>query len=148
MHTLDQEDHSSARHRKRRRGSQSKRGRLLLVAIFVALRISDAVILFGAGPYGGSEVLSSVITTGIWTTALLVAIGYRQNWARYILVGLLFLGVLGFLIVAPMIAKDEVKSPTMVTVLCITTIINAGAAWCLISSSSIRRLLKIKSEVS
>jgi hypothetical protein len=140
MHTPELAPHPSRRRRKGQRSSRSKRGRLLLVAIFVAFRVSDALMFFAAGPHDKTQLVTSLITSAVWTTALLVAIAYRQNWARYILIFLLILGVAFFLIVAPVILKDEVDNPAMVPVLCITALINALSAWCLISASSIRRL--------
>lgn len=90
--------------------------------------------------------LGSIITGAVWTTALLVAISYRKSWARYGLIALLILGVIAFLIVAPAILKNDIKEPVMAAVLCITTLINGGCAWCLISSSSIRRLTNSNQE--
>jgi hypothetical protein len=52
---------------------------LLLVAIFLAFRVSDALMLFAAGPLQQFATGWSIITTGIWTTALLVAIAYRKT---------------------------------------------------------------------
>ena len=140
MHTQELEPHPSRRRRKGQRSSRSKRGRLLLVAIFIAFRISDALMLFAAGPYNNSQLVGSIITTGIWTTALLVAIAYRKNWARYFLIILLILAVVTSFIVVPEILKVEITNPVLFTLLCLTTLINAGIAWCLISAPSIRHL--------
>jgi lipoprotein signal peptidase len=113
---------------------------LLLVAIFLAFRVSDALMLFAAGPYNNSQLVGSIITTGIWTTALLVAIAYRKNWARYFLIILLIIAVVGTFIILPELLKVEITSPVLFTVLCLTTVLNAGIAWCLISAPSIRHL--------
>ena len=111
-----------------------------MIAIFFAFRVSDALMLFAAGPYNNAQLVGSLLTGGIWSTGLLVAIAYRKNWARYFLIVLTVLAVVTFFIIIPEALKGEITSPVLFATLCITTLINAGVAWCLISAPSIRHL--------
>jgi lipoprotein signal peptidase len=61
-----------------------------------------------------------------------------KNWARYFLIILLIIAVVGTFIILPELLKSEITSPVLFTVLCLTTVLNAGIAWCLISAPSIR----------
>jgi len=132
------------RQRRRRRKSQnrgtSSRGRFLLVIMFLALRVADAVMYFGSPPGNERNMLSSILTSAIWTTALLVVIGYRKNWARYALGIILALGILGSIIVLPASFEKEIRDRSLVVIISILSFIYVGILWCLIASPSIKRL--------
>ena len=83
------------KHRRRHYDTEGtlRRGRMWIAVIFCAFRLLDAVVvlLLKMLPEGSEQkyLYLYIILTGLWTTALLVAIWLRQAWARYVLVGLL-----------------------------------------------------------
>ena len=97
--------------------------------------------MFFGSPEGHRFALTgSLITNAIWTTALLVGIGYRQNWARNILIGLLVLAMIGATIFFPAIFDAKIADNTLYLILGLDTLIKAVVMWVLISNSAIRRL--------
>ncbi|MDB6154729.1 MAG: hypothetical protein JWL90_3182 [Chthoniobacteraceae bacterium] len=123
------------------RGS-SRRGRLLLVAIFFVLRSTDLLMYFGSHANNRAQLLSPIIAGGIWTTALLIAIGCRQNWARYILNSLLVLSVIFSFVGSLILLQEGTQDHMPIAMLLIVGLVNAGLFWCLLLSPSIRRLAK------
>ena len=80
-----------------------------------------------------------MLSTVIWTTALLIGIWYRQNWCRYILIVLLLLTVVVFMILVPegmVIFGDDM----LLVLFGGLALAYAAIAWVLISSRDIRRL--------
>ncbi len=131
--------HPIVRRRGHRRAS-SQRGRLLLLLIFLLLRVSDLLIYFATPAANKTQLLGPIITGGIWTTAFLIAIGYRKNWARYILSVLMILSVIASSMFAVTLLQEELPDRRAIAILFISTVITGGAFLCLISSANIRRL--------
>jgi uncharacterized membrane protein YcjF (UPF0283 family) len=105
-----------AHHRPGRRGRIIRRARTWLVAMFVGFRI---------------------ISTAIWTTALLICIWQRQIWARYVLTTLLLIGVLALAVTLPgfvsLLPRDVIARVSIIGV------IDGLIAWGLIAVPSLRR---------
>ena len=83
--------------RVRRRHKKAKTGRFYIFCIFLWLRAIDAATLYFLYPrlsvvYKRHLVLSLVISA-TWNTCLLLAIWFRQQWAKYILAGSLLVTV-------------------------------------------------------
>ena len=76
------------------RSSRMIRARIWLVLIWILLRVLDGAVIFGVEmPTNGKQrVIGAVLVGIVWSTTWLVAIGMRQNWARYILVINLLVG--------------------------------------------------------
>ncbi len=125
--------------RRRQQGSVT-RGKVLLVVIFCVLRGVDLLMYFGTTGSDKTRLLASIITTGIWTTALLVGIWKRQNWARYFLIVLVLLGVFAYALFTPDVVQDKGTGSPLLAVFIIAGAANAGIAFCLIRSRHIRRL--------
>ena len=119
----------------------SRRGRLWLILIFFAMQGADAILYFGAPPSNRFHLLGSIITSTIWTTALLGGIWYRNNWCRYVLFFLLM-----FNVVLPVIQIYDVwllrhiVNFTALYSIIAATVIFGGVAWTLIFSPDIKRL--------
>ena len=132
-----------AHHRRRRRSHPSResdfRGRLWLILIFLALRGIEVFMYLAVPARNNSQLLGSMLSTVIWTTALLIGIWYRQNWCRYILIVLLLLTVVVFMILVPegmVIFGDDM----LLVLFGGLALAYAAIAWVLISSRDIRRL--------
>jgi hypothetical protein len=95
---------------------------------------------FGPPPGNERNLLSSILINAVWTTPLLVAIGYRKDWARYALGVLMALGILGAIVFFPASFEKELRDRNVVAVLSILAVIYVGILWCLIASPSIKRL--------
>lgn len=79
--------------RRHRKGSSSFfAGRMILIAIFLLYRAVDVFYYF-ASPDAEERFgrLGASVVFGLWTTVLLVAMWYRQSWARLVLAGYLIL---------------------------------------------------------
>jgi hypothetical protein len=126
-------------YRKGRSPGNAGRGRLLLVAIFFALRVGDALVCYAGATGLHSPVAAAVITGCLWTTALLAGIWFRQEWCRWALMVALLLSILSAVwILRP--AFDLPLHYTQVLVLLAVALINAGAAWAIVKLRDIRRI--------
>ena len=130
-------------HRRRRRSHSSQgsdfRGRLWLILIFLALRGIEVVTYLLVPEENNSRLIGSIINNAIWSAALLTGIWYRQNWCRYILIGLLLVTVVTLMIVLPdalVLLGDDL----IVVLLAGITLAYVAIVWVLISSPDIRRL--------
>jgi hypothetical protein len=121
----------------RSRGS-SQRARLWLILIVCALRASDLYTYFGSPGGNKTGLLSTLIVSAIWTTALLAGVWYRQDWCRVGLIGLLFISLIVSVINVPAAFNFPINYPVL-AMFCVDTLIDAGAAWALISVRDIRR---------
>ena len=99
-------------------------------------RLLDFITLNDIPPELSRQLVSSVITSAIWTTALLIGIWLRKPWARLILIALLGLASVSIIILIPMIADY----PAMMTPLVSTLAVHAGVFGWLILSRDVRRL--------
>jgi len=119
----------------------AQRGRVWLVLIFFAMRAADVLLFSGMPPGKGSEILGSIITSAIWTTALLVGMWLRKNWCRYFLI---FILLVTFFLSAFMIydigLSPHVINLTVVYILVAVTLIHGAIALALILSKDIKRL--------
>ena len=65
----------------------------------------DAAVLFFVCPRLApglqQQILLSLVVCAVWSTGLLVAVWFRQNWARYILAGSILLMVIVNLAMLP-----------------------------------------------
>ncbi|MDD5351298.1 MAG: hypothetical protein PHQ12_13895 [Chthoniobacteraceae bacterium] len=98
-------DSPSAIKIRKRRHYRVQSGRLYIFLLFLWLRIVDAAMLLCVYPklpvlHQRTLVLFLGITA-VWSTGLLIAIWFRQNWAKYILVGSLLFTVVFSLSMIP-----------------------------------------------
>lgn len=105
--------------------------------MFVLFRLLDFMFLMGTPPELNRSLLSSTITGGLWTTALLIAIAMRKAWARLILLALLGLAAVFTIIVLPL-AFDY---PSLWMPLGAFLLVNAGSFAWLSYSRDVRRLI-------
>ena len=82
-------------------------------------------------------VVTNVITSVIWYTALLIAIAMRKSWARLILLFLQAVSVVGCLILIPAI----LDMPGVLTIIIITTVFYAVSFLWLLYLRDVRRLV-------
>ena len=123
------------RQRTHRRGNMA-RARIGLVVIFVLNRVLDFLYLVDIPSELNRPVLSSIITSAIWTTALLIGIALRKAWARLIFLGLLALSVVFILIYFP----TAFDYPSLMLPLLASLMVYAGSFAWLIFSRDVHRL--------
>jgi len=89
----------------KRRHYRARNGRLYIFLLFLWLRIVDAVMILCVCPklqvVPQRNLVLFLGVTAVWTTGLLMAIWFRQNWAKYILVGSLLFTVVFTLAMIP-----------------------------------------------
>lgn len=83
--------HNTSESPYRKRRSSKVYGRRIVLLLFVWLRMIDSGALFFVCPqlaFGlQQQVLLLLVVCAVWSTGLLFAIWFRQNWARYTLAG-------------------------------------------------------------
>lgn len=72
-------------------------GRIVLVIIFLLFLGLDFAVYSTTPEEQQRAFLGQIIIRQLWTFALLVAVWYGKNWARYMLIALLMLGGLFFI---------------------------------------------------
>jgi len=86
---------SKPRVHKRRKKAET--GRFYIFCIFLWLRAIDAATLYSLYPRLSAVyknyLIVSLVASATWNTCLLLAIWFRQHWARYVLAGSLLLTV-------------------------------------------------------
>lgn len=84
-----------------------RRIQFYLIGALVAYRVYDAVCYLALPTATRDQVLLPLLNISIWTTILMVAILFRQAWARYILLGLLLLVlILGLMVIVPLLMES------------------------------------------
>lgn len=91
--------------KKKRRRHRAKYGRLFVFGLFLWLRIVDLAVMRFLYPRLSvtyQQVIEvSLMAIGLWSTGLLAAVWFRQNWAKYVLVGTLLLIIVGSVSILP-----------------------------------------------
>lgn len=105
-------------------------------------RLLDFITLNDIPPELTRQLISFVITSAIWTTALLIGVWLRKPWARLILIALLGLASVFIIIMFPMITDY----PALLTPLVSILIVHAGTFGWLILSRDVRRLISRERE--
>ncbi|MEI6562009.1 MAG: hypothetical protein WCO68_07995 [Verrucomicrobiota bacterium] len=131
----------SRRVRKRRKKAET--GRFYIFCIFVWLRTIDAATLHSLYPelpivYQRYLILSLVISA-TWNTGLLLAIWFRQQWAKYILAGSLLLTVASILAMLPGLPESTDPQKQLTFTLGVA-VVYLPVALLLILSKSIQKL--------
>lgn len=75
--------------------------RMWLVGMFVFFRIMDVAMVMLTTPSKRGSLILTLFLSALWTTTLLAGVWLRQRWARYTLIGLLFLTLLPALFIIP-----------------------------------------------
>ena len=137
--------HTVRRVHKRHRKAFS--GRFYIFFLFLWLRAIDAATLYALYPrlaivYKRYLILS-LVTTSVWTTGLLLAIWFRQNWAKYVLVGSLLLTVISTLSMLPGL-PDSVDPQKELCFIMGVTVVYLPVALFLMVSQSIHKLTREK----
>jgi hypothetical protein len=115
-------------------------GRWWVLGMFVALRGADAVMLLGTPPGDRTLLHVGMFNTGLLTTVLLIGVARRLNWARYVLCGLLILGLIMNLVFITTMIQDKSGDAGGTGLLVIVSVIYLAVIGCLIYIPSIRRL--------
>lgn len=124
------------RRRKERSAEKFFRARLWLVGLWFLLRVTDVAVYFSLD-ITNQALPGLMVSTFLWSTVLLIAIGFRQSWARYFLFALQLLG--GVLALAGSIyilAEGYNGAGTVFLVGLLYSVV----AWILITSPDIKRL--------
>ena len=122
--------------RQHHRGKAS-RARIGLIVIFVLLRLVDA-LLFLALPSGPTGLaVPGMIGAFLWTTALLVGIWRRQEWALIILHGIFGASAVAASIIAPSVWENG----ALITALVVGGAIVVGSGVWLGYSRDVHRLI-------
>ncbi|MEI8234479.1 MAG: hypothetical protein WCH57_07300 [Verrucomicrobiota bacterium] len=129
--------------RKRRRHHRMQSGRLHLFLLFLWLRIVDSTMLLCVYPRlpiaHQRNLMLFLGATAVWTTGLLLAVWFRQNWAKYILVGSLLFTVVFTLSMIPSLPDVMHPRKELYAILGITAIY-LPVALVLIISKHIQKL--------
>ena len=127
--------------RKRRR--KAKNGRFYVFFLFLWLRAIDAGTLYFLYPRLSivyrRYLLVSLVAMAVWTTGLLMAIWFRQHWAKYVLAGSLLLAVASTLSMIPGL-PDSIDPQKKLTLILGVTGVYLPVALMLIISKSIHKL--------
>src|SRR5260370_39941238 len=91
----------------------ASRGRMWLLAIFCALRGIEVLIYLGTTASDKSRLIGTILVNVVWTTALLTGIWLRQNWARYVLILLMFIDVVSSMIFVPELVSRTTTTATI-----------------------------------
>ena len=82
-----------------------RKGRIWLIFILLLLRGIDCLLYFSDHAPNKNPIIAVVIISNLWSVVLLTAIWFRQSWARYTMVGLIFLWLaLAFIFAEPIAA--------------------------------------------
>ena len=133
-------------HKRRRK---AKRGRLYIFLLFVWLRMIDTATLFFLYPRLATVykqyLVVSIVTVAVWTTGLLLAIWFRQHWAKYLLVFTLLMAVISTLMMLPGL-PDSMQPQKLVLLTMGITAVYLPVALVLIASRHIHKLTRGKQE--
>jgi len=117
-------DYSERGARKYRR--KPKSGRFYIFCMFLWLRAIDAATLHYLYPHLSPiyqrYMVVSLVTTAAWTTGLLLAIWFRHNWARYLLVATLLATVISTLAMIPGLPDTMQPKKQLSAILAITAV--------------------------
>ncbi|MCX6968219.1 MAG: hypothetical protein NTZ46_10680 [Verrucomicrobia bacterium] len=135
----------STLHRGRKRRRKAKSGRLYIFSLFAWLRLIDAATVYYLYPQlsviNKQYLIVSLVTTAVWTTGLLLAIWFRQNWARYLLVLSLLVAVISTLSMIPGL-PDAMHPRKQLSMILAITGVYLPVALVLILSKSVHKLTR------
>jgi hypothetical protein len=117
-------------------------GRMWVAVIFCLLRVVDLLVYLSVGFYDIAGANQAVMVSALWTTSLLVGMWMRQGWARYILIGLMIIGVAAGVFALADIsvrAPDAMGNPAFGMAV-VMVMIDAAILGMLIGLDSVRRL--------
>ena len=90
---------------RKRHHYRARNGRLYIFFLFLWLRIVDVAMVFFVCPRLQVVPRRTLVLflgiTAVWTTGLLIAVWFRQNWAKYILVSSLLFTIVFTLAMLP-----------------------------------------------
>ena len=127
----------------RRHRSSAREGKLYVLLIFVWLRMIDSallIVLCPPLPMAFKENMILAVSTGAaWTTGLLAAVWFRQDWARCLLAGSLIVTVVLSLSMLPLLRDMANPWKDFYSIIGVTAVY-LPIALVLIFSRSIRKL--------
>ena len=130
------------------RTGRTKRARIWLVVIFIALRFSDALCYFVLlrGQEVDSSGLISLVATVLWTSVFFIALWFRKPWARYLLITImvLYASLPGMTLYMVLLEHGSVL-PFPLAIVFAQFAAYAGGATILIRSADIRRFASVMS---
>ena len=133
--------------RVRKRRKKAKNGRLYIFLLFLWLRAIDAATLFFLYPRLSvvyqRHLIVFLVAIAVWTTILLVAIWFRQHWAKFLLAGSLLLVVASTLALIPGL-PDSADPQKQLGLSVGVTVAFLPVALMLILSKSIQKLTHTK----
>lgn len=111
---------------KKRRRRRAKNGRFFIFLLFLWLRIVDITVLHCVYPklplIHQQNLVVFLVTTGVWTSGLLLAIWFRQSWAKYLLAASLLFTVVFTLSMIPGLPDAMHPENELLAILGITAI--------------------------
>jgi len=130
----------------RKRGSR-RMGRILLFLLFIALLAAAAagtLFLPHLGLQEASILKGILVISALWNTVLLIAVAYRQEWARIILIGFLLFCAVALVAVYPELVGQNtiLRTPKMIGILFFMGITQVISAVVLIFSTNVRWLMR------
>jgi len=132
----------TVRHLRKRR-KKVKNGRLYILLLFLWLRAIDVATLFYLYPRLSvvykHYLVVSLVTTSVWTSGLFIAIWFRQNWAKYVLVASLLITVVSTLSMIPGLPDVMQPMKELMAILGITAVY-LPVALVLMASKQIHKL--------
>jgi len=103
------------------------------------LRALDVFIYTHLLNIGRPALLAALINNAVWTTVLLGAVWVRKNWARYVLIAFLFLGLAVIFTLLPDISMKSNGDNRTFMILVGCAAVNVGISVYLLCSSDLER---------
>lgn len=112
-------------------------GRIVLAVIFLLFLGLDGAVYFTTPEEQQRALLGQIIVRQLWTFALLAAVWFGKNWARYVLIALLMLSGLLFIPVVMELIDRGLGIPPFVI---LWLVVNLGVMAAMIYLPAIRNL--------
>jgi hypothetical protein len=142
MTSSDDSEELTIESRRTRSREAVQRGRMWVIIIFLSQRLTDFLLYWFTEPSDHPRMVGALLNSAAWTTAMLIGIWCRKNWARYVLATLMVLGVLiAFIFVPSALAEVSIREP-IVQVMVLCGVVNGLTVWCLVGVPAVRRLTR------
>jgi hypothetical protein len=128
-----------SRRRRSRRGDATK-GRVYLLLFLLLDRAHDIWIFFATEPYLRNKTLGFLVPFAILDTTLVVAMLFRQVWARYILILYHLYRAVSYLLFIPSYLDQILAHRDLIIRMVAALILDCLISWALIRWGDVRRV--------
>lgn len=129
----------------RKRHKKARNGRLYVFLLFAWLRAIDVATVYYLYPrlpvVYKQDLVVALVTTAVWTSGLLLAIWFKQNWAKYVLVATLLTMIVSTLSMIPRL-PDVMQPLKQLMVILGISVVYLPVALVLMTSRQIHKLTR------